>query len=52
MALKAALPAFLLATALGSPALAQTKTIRAVMHSDLRVLDPGLTTAYITREYV
>ena len=51
MALKAALPAFLLATALGSPALAQTKTIRAVMHSDLRVLDPGLTTAYITRDH-
>ena len=51
MALKAALPAFLLATALGSPALAQTKTIRAVMHSDLRVLDPGLTTAYITRNH-
>lgn len=50
-ALKAALPALLLATALGSPALAQTKTIRAVMHSDLRVLDPGLTTAYITRDH-
>ncbi|MCO5131372.1 MAG: ABC transporter substrate-binding protein [Xanthobacteraceae bacterium] len=49
--LKAALPALLLATALGSPALAQTKTIRAVMHSDLRVLDPGLTTAYITRDH-
>ncbi|MBN8971896.1 MAG: ABC transporter substrate-binding protein [Rhizobiales bacterium] len=51
MALKAALPAFLIAAALGSPALAQTKTIRAVMHSDLRVLDPGLTTAYITRDH-
>ncbi len=50
-ALKAALPALLLATALGAPALAQTKTIRAVMHSDLRVLDPGLTTAYITRDH-
>lgn len=50
-ALKAALPAVLLATALASPALAQTKTIRAVMHSDLRVLDPGLTTAYITRDH-
>ena len=51
MALKAALPAFLIAAALGSPVLAQTKTIRAVMHSDLRVLDPGLTTAYITRDH-
>lgn len=50
-ALKAALPAVLLAAALASPALAQTKTIRAVMHSDLRVLDPGLTTAYITRDH-
>jgi len=51
MALKAALPAFLIAAAHPSPALAQTKTIRAVMHSDLRVLDPGLTTAYITRDH-
>ncbi|HWV98042.1 MAG TPA: ABC transporter substrate-binding protein [Xanthobacteraceae bacterium] len=51
LALKAALPALVLAAALGSPALAQTKTIRAVMHSDLRVLDPGLTTAYITRDH-
>jgi len=51
LVLKAALPALVLAAALGSPALAQTKTIRAVMHSDLRVLDPGLTTAYITRDH-
>lgn len=51
LALKAALPAFVLAAALASPALAQTKTIRAVMHSDLRVTDPGLTTAYITRDH-
>lgn len=36
---------------IASPALAQTKTIRAVMHSDLRVIDPGLTTAYITRDH-
>ena len=26
------------------------KTISAVMHSDLRVLDPGITTAYIVRD--
>ncbi|MGB3864117.1 MAG: ABC transporter substrate-binding protein [Xanthobacteraceae bacterium] len=53
LALKAALPAIVLAAALSAPApaIAQTKTIRAVMHSDLRVLDPGLTTAYITRDH-
>lgn len=34
------------------PAFAQkTKTITAVMHSDLRVLDPIITTAYITRDH-
>ncbi|MGJ4925994.1 ABC transporter substrate-binding protein [Bradyrhizobium sp. HKCCYLS2038] len=27
------------------------KTISAVMHSDLRVIDPGFTTAYITRDH-
>jgi peptide/nickel transport system substrate-binding protein len=27
------------------------KTITAVMHSDLRIIDPGLTTAYITRDH-
>ncbi len=27
------------------------KTITAVMHSDLRVIDPGITTAYITRDH-
>ena len=27
------------------------KTITAVMHSDLRVIDPGFTTAYITRDH-
>lgn len=30
---------------------AKTKTITAVMHSDLRVTDPILTTAYITRDH-
>jgi peptide/nickel transport system substrate-binding protein len=32
-----------------SPATA--KTIHAVMHSDLRIIDPGFTTAYITRDH-
>ena len=35
--------------ALGLPAHAQT--LRAVMHSDLRVIDPIITTAYITRNH-
>lgn len=30
---------------------ASAKTITAVMHSDLRVIDPGITTAYITRDH-
>ncbi len=33
------------------PALAAGKTITAVMHSDLRIIDPGFTTAYITRDH-
>ncbi|MCG6204849.1 ABC transporter substrate-binding protein [Rhodopseudomonas sp. HC1] len=47
------LPALALAASLTLPAIAdaQTKTIHAVMHSDLRVIDPGLTTAYITRDH-
>jgi peptide/nickel transport system substrate-binding protein len=36
-------------TALTSPSPAADKTITAVMHSDLRVIDPGFTTADITR---
>lgn len=32
-------------------AVAADKTITAVMHSDLRVIDPILTTAYITRDH-
>src|SRR6201994_2287441 len=36
--------------ALALPAHA-ANTIRAVMHSDLRVIDPGFTTAYITRDH-
>src|SRR6476646_5221037 len=34
-----------------SQAMAAGKTITAVMHSDLRVTDPGFTTAYITRDH-
>jgi len=32
---------------LTSQAIAAGKTITAVMHSDLRIIDPGFTTAYI-----
>src|SRR6267378_8452389 len=47
------LSALALATALAlpSPLLAASKTITAVMHSDLRVTDPIVTTAYITRDH-
>ena len=45
------LPALVLAAALVAPSLADAKTITAVMHSDLRVIDPGITTAYITRDH-
>jgi peptide/nickel transport system substrate-binding protein len=53
---KLTLPGVALAVALAlpslaSPALAAGKTITAVMHSDLRVLDPGITTAYIVRDH-
>ena len=34
-----------------SQAMAKGKTITAVMHSDLRIIDPGFTTAYITRDH-
>src|SRR6516165_2746863 len=37
--------------ALASPFLAAGKTISAVMHSDLRIVDPIFTTAYITRDH-
>jgi peptide/nickel transport system substrate-binding protein len=40
------------AAASAPPAFAAgTKTITAVMHSDLRIIDPGFTTAYITRDH-
>lgn len=41
----------LAACSLLDPAQADGKTIRAVMHSPLRVTDPILTTAYITRNH-
>ncbi len=41
----------ILLSALASPAFAASKTITAVMHSDLRVIDPGITTAYMTRNH-
>src|SRR5437762_5866201 len=40
-----------LGAALALPSLADAKTITAVMHSDLRVIDPVITTAYITRDH-
>src|SRR6267143_770694 len=46
-----ALAALALVAALTSQAIAAGKTITAVMHSDLRIIDPGFTTAYITRDH-
>lgn len=53
-----ALGALLLAAMLAGPSLlgasaaqAKTKTLVAVMHSDLRVTDPIITTAYISRDH-
>src|SRR5471032_1455710 len=46
-----ALSALALWAGLATPALAAGKTITAVMHSDLRIIDPGFTTAYITRDF-
>src|SRR6195952_3844945 len=52
MVSKLALPAIALSAILAGPAQsAGAKTITAVMHSDLRVIDPGITTAYITRDH-
>jgi peptide/nickel transport system substrate-binding protein len=45
------LSALALSTALAMTPPADAKTITAVMHSDLRVIDPGFTTAYITRDH-
>jgi peptide/nickel transport system substrate-binding protein len=46
-----ALSVALTSQAVTSQALAKGKTITAVMHSDLRVIDPLFTTAYITRDH-
>jgi peptide/nickel transport system substrate-binding protein len=46
-----ALSVLALSAAVTPQAFAAGKTITAVMHSDLRVIDPGLTTAYITRDH-
>jgi peptide/nickel transport system substrate-binding protein len=48
---KRTLPGLMVAAALALPTLAEAKTITAVMHSDLRILDPTITTAYIQRDY-
>jgi peptide/nickel transport system substrate-binding protein len=51
-ALGVAPPALALSSAWMQPAAAAgKKTITAVMHSDLRIIDPGITTAYITRDH-
>ena len=49
--LSALFSALALSAALAASPPAQAATIRAVMHSDLRVIDPGFTTAYITRDH-
>jgi peptide/nickel transport system substrate-binding protein len=41
----------LAALSLAGPALAQPRTLRVVMHSDLKILDPIWTTAYIVRNH-
>ena len=40
-----------LAAVFALPRPADAKTITAVMHSDLRIIDPGFTSAYITRDH-
>lgn len=49
--IKAGLAAAALLMAAQAGAAAQTRTITAVMHSGLRVLDPVITTAHITRNH-
>src|ERR1700721_35410 len=51
LASNAALSALAVSAALAMSSPADAKTITAVMHSDLRVIDPGITTAYITRDH-
>src|SRR6185437_2030770 len=51
-AIASGIAALALVAGLASPAVAAAgRTITAVMHSDLRVIDPGFTTAYITRDH-
>src|SRR6202047_1816188 len=50
-AFSVALPVLALSAALTSNAIAAGKTITEGMHSDLRVIDPLFTTAYITRDH-
>jgi peptide/nickel transport system substrate-binding protein len=47
----ALLVAAVAAVAAPGPVLGQTTTLRAVMHSDLKIVDPIWTTAYITRNH-
>ncbi|WP_426442085.1 ABC transporter substrate-binding protein [Bradyrhizobium genosp. P] len=51
--LAAVAPSAVAASSIWTPASAASgrKTITAVMHSDLRIIDPGITTAYITRDH-
>lgn len=46
-----ALRGLLVAAVLASPTWSYAKTIKAVMHSDLRALDPIVSSAYITRDH-
>src|SRR3954464_6698187 len=48
---KITLSALALSAALAVSSIADAKTITAVMHSDLRIIDPIFTTAYITRDH-
>jgi peptide/nickel transport system substrate-binding protein len=51
LSLKSMLSGLMLSAALLTSLPVAAKTITAVMHSDLRVIDPGFTTAYITRDH-
>jgi peptide/nickel transport system substrate-binding protein len=51
MASRITLSSLALSAALAVAPPADAKTITAVMHSDLRMIDPGFTTAYITRDH-
>jgi peptide/nickel transport system substrate-binding protein len=51
MKLRFIVAALAAAAFVASPVLAQTKTIRAVMHSDIKILDPIWTTANIVRNH-